>query len=225
MAEAARRAPQITQPTWIIADEQTAGRGRQGKPWQAPSGNLMATLVYRPQADAPQAALRSFMAANALFESLASHIDPSKLSQKWPNDVLLNGGKIAGILLESSGGPQVDWLSIGFGVNLALAPDLPDVPFPPVSLIGEGGAQVPPVQLLTELATNFAAQEAVMAEHGFDKIRQTWLRHAARLGDVITARTPQREVQGTFETIDEDGSLVLRTAAGPTILAAAEVFF
>lgn len=225
MAEAARLAPTLSRPTWIWADHQTGARGRQGRPWASQAGNLMVTLIYRPDATAAQAALRSFMAANALFEALALYTDRRKLSQKWPNDVLLNGGKVAGILLESSGGPQINWLAIGFGVNLAQAPDLPDAPFGPVSLKGEGAAAPSPARFLTELATNFATEEAVLAQLGFDKIRNDWLRHAARLGETITARTVHHEVTGTFETIDETGALVLRTAAGPQVLPAAEVFF
>lgn len=226
MAEAVRRAPNLTRPTWIMADEQTAGRGRQGRNWTSQPGNLMATLVYRPKASPAEAAQRSFMAANALFEALALHLDRARLSQKWPNDVLLNGGKVAGILLESSGaGNQVDWLAIGVGVNLAHAPQMADALFPPVSVIGEGGPTLDPAMFLTELASNFATEEAVLRELGFAKIRQTWLRHAARLGDVITARTTRGEITGTFDSIDEEGNLVLITGVGPQVISAADVYF
>lgn len=218
MSEAQRRAPVC--PTWICADVQTAGRGRQGKTWQAPRGNLMATLFYRPLVTPQQAALRSFMAANALFEALALYVDRTRLQQKWPNDVLLDGGKVAGILLESSGqGARLDWLAIGIGVNLAFAPDL-DQPFTPVAL-----GRIDPHRLLTEIALNFATEEAVMADLGFDPIRRAWLRHAARLGEVITARTGGEQLQGIFEGIDEQGALILSTPGGRKTLPAAEVYF
>lgn len=225
MAEAARRAPDLAGPTWILAQRQTAARGRRGRAWQQPPGNLAATLVYRPWATPRDAAKRSFMAANALFEALALQTDRSHLQLKWPNDVLLNGGKVAGILLESAGrGPLVDWLAIGFGVNLIAAPP-EGGDFRPVSLTGEGGRHVTPRDFLSVLASHFATQEAKLAALGFGRIREDWLRHAARIGEEITARTAQGEVTGIFDTVDLDGNLILITATGPQIIAAADVYF
>lgn len=225
MAEAARIASALTRPTWIIADRQTKGRGRLGRAWDAPVGNLYATLVYRPNCSAQDAAKRSFMAANALFEALALHVPRDRLAKKWPNDVLLDGGKIAGILLEALGqGACVDWLAIGIGVNIAHAPDL-DAPFPPVSLAGQGGPKLDPARLASEIASNFETQERMLHEFGFGRIRRDWLRDAARLGEGISARTATGTYRGTFDSLDEDGNLVLITAAGPQIIAAGEVYF
>ncbi|MBQ1204111.1 MAG: biotin--[Loktanella sp.] len=95
MAEAARRAALIDQPTWIMAHHQTAARGRRGRAWQSPAGNLNATLIFKPDASAAEAARRSFLAANALYAALAIYVPAEKLSLKWPNDVLLSGGKVA----------------------------------------------------------------------------------------------------------------------------------
>jgi BirA family transcriptional regulator, biotin operon repressor / biotin---[acetyl-CoA-carboxylase] ligase len=226
MAEAARRAPDLHRPTWIMARQQTAARGRRGKVWMQPPGNLAATLIYKPDVTAPEAAKRSFMAANALYETLAIYIDRSHLSLKWPNDVLLNGGKVAGILLESAGrGPFVDWLSIGVGVNLTGVPTALTGPFPPVSLLGEGGPVVTPEDFLTVLAGHFATQEGKLATLGFARIRDDWLRHAARLGEVITARTGKEVIKGIFDSVDDDGNLVLITGMGPRAISAADVFF
>lgn len=225
MAEAARIAPALTRPTWIVAERQTAGRGRQGRAWADGAGNLMATLVYRPDAPPAEAAKRSFMAANAVFEALALYLDRNRLSKKWPNDVLLDGGKVAGLLLEASGvGPKVDWLAIGIGVNLVSAPEI-EAAFAPVSLTGQGVAAPDPRRLLSEIATNIATEERMWAELGFGRIRRDWLRDAARLGEVITARTAREEVTGTFDSIDEEGNLVLITGAGPRLISAGEVFF
>ena len=225
MAEAARMAPGIDRPTWILAHRQTAARGRRGRDWQQPPGNLAATLVYRPWSTPRDAAKRSFMAANALFEALALFTDRTHLQLKWPNDVLLNGGKVAGILLESAGrGALVDWLAVGFGVNLIAAPPRGG-DFRPVSLTGEGGEFVAPRAFLAVLASHFATQEAKFAALGFARIREDWLRHAARLGETITARTSQGEVTGIFDTVDLDGNLILITAAGPQVIPAADVFF
>ena len=216
MAEAARRVPTLDRPTWIMAHRQTAARGRRGRVWGFPEGNFAATYVFRPGGNAASAALRSFMAANATFEALAMKIDRDRLAVKWPNDVLLNGGKVAGILLESSGqGGVVDWLSIGIGVNLVAVPDgVRDAGFPPVSLAAEGGQPVDVHEMLSLLATNMATEERIFQELGFGPIRESWLKKAARLGEVITARTARDDVTGVFETVDEAGQLVLRTPKG-----------
>ena len=226
MAEAARRAADLSGPTWIMAHTQTAARGRRGRVWQHPAGNLAATLIYKPDATAAEAAKRSFLAANALFETLAMYVDRLALSLKWPNDVLLNGGKVAGILLESAGrGPFIDWLSVGFGVNLLTVPDGLTGPFPPVSLRGAGGDAVAAQDFLTVLASNYATQEGKLATFGFARIREDWLRHAAKLGEVITARTGKDVIKGIFDTVDDDGALVLITGRGPQAIPAADVFF
>ena len=166
------------------------------------------------------------MAANALLEALSIYIDRRKISLKWPNDVLINGGKVAGILLESSGrGPFMDWLSVGIGVNLSYAPDIDGAAFAPVSVAGEGGEPVRPEDFLVTLATAFATQEKKLDAMGFARIREDWLKHAARLGETITARTSTATIEGLFDTIDKDGNLVLITSKGPKAIPAADVYF
>ena len=227
MAEAAARVPMLDRPTWIMAKEQTGGRGRQGRPWIHPTGNLAATLVWRPEATPQEAAKRSFLAANALFEALSHFVLRDALSVKWPNDVLLNEGKVAGILLESSGtGPFVDWLAVGVGVNLSEVPEgVKDAAFPPVSLLDEGGEAVTPQDFLTVLADCYATQEMMLERLGFGRIRDDWLRRAARLGEIITARTPKGDVTGIFDSVNEEGALVLITGSGPKAISAADIFF
>ena len=226
MAEAARRAPTLDRPTWIMALHQSDARGRRGTSWSHGPGNFAATYVLKPGGNPASAALRSFAAANALFETLAMFTDRTRLGLKWPNDVLLNGGKIAGILLESTGkAGQIDWLSVGFGVNLRHAPDIRDAAFPPVSLASEK-ATIPDLdELLSILASNMATQERIFSELGFAPIRESWLRQAARLGEVITARTARGETTGVFETVDEAGRLVLKSPKGLVAIPAAEVYF
>lgn len=227
MAEAARRAPDLKRPTWIMALKQTAGRGRQGRPWRHPEGHFAATYVFRPLGGPQDAALRSFFAANALYEALALRIDRDRLSLKWPNDVLLDGGKVAGILLESVGTTgRVDWLSVGIGVNLKEAPeDIDDAAFPPVGFEASGGEPTDVYELLSFLASNMETEERLFAEFGFAPIREKWLRRAARLGEVITARTAHEEIIGRFETVDEAGCLVLATPKGQVRVSAADVYF
>lgn len=227
MTEAARVAASLTSPTWIMAHNQTAARGRRGRAWVTPVGNLNATLVFKPDATPAQAAQRSFLAANALYHALAIFVPADQLSLKWPNDVLLNGGKVAGILLESaSSGTGVAYLSIGIGVNLSHVPQgVADAAFAPTSLKAAGGWDVDAADFLTSLASAYADQEDLLETHGFAHIRANWLKHAARLGEVITARTSTAEITGTFDTIDADGNLVLITQAGAQSIPAADVYF
>jgi len=230
MAEAARQAPGLGSPTWICALEQTAARGRRGRPWRSPPGNFAASLVMRPEGPPGQVALRSFVAALALRDALAAVTGrPEALGLKWPNDVLLNGGKVAGILLESLGqGPRVDTLVIGIGVNMAAAPSATELEpgaVPPVSLAEETGVRVTPEEFLDLLAPAYDRWERQFVTDGFAPIRTAWLQDAVRLGDRITARTTRHETSGTFTDVDMDGHLVLQTARGPHRIAAADIFF
>ena len=151
------------------------------------------------------------------------------LALKWPNDVLLNGGKLAGILLESAGqGGHLAHLAIGIGVNVVAAPEpgaLEPGALRPVSLLGEVGAQVAPETLFDHLASAYARREAEFTARGFAPIREAWLARAAKLGQTITARTAARETSGTFETVDASGALVLHTSEGRVAIPAADVYF
>lgn len=230
MSEAARLAPHLAGPAWILAREQTAARGRRGRAWQMPPGNFSATLLFRPKVTLPEAALYTFVSSLALEEALALVGGPhARLSIKWPNDVLLNGGKIAGILLESVGqGRQTASLAVGIGVNLAAAPPADRVEpgaVHPVSLLGETGIRIAPEDFLSPLAMAFDRWSRQYETYGFGPIREAWLARAARLGQPLTARTGQEVTEGIFETIDDTGAMILRTAAGPRAIAAADVFF
>jgi BirA family transcriptional regulator, biotin operon repressor / biotin---[acetyl-CoA-carboxylase] ligase len=223
-AEALRRAPGLTGPLWVLARRQTGGRGRRGRAWVDPAGNFAATLAL-PLSESPaRMALRSFTAALALHEALEGvcHLGPA-LKLKWPNDLLLNGGKLSGILLESGEGGV---LAIGIGVNLHAAPaQAPDAAFAPVSLREGAGHALSPERLLDHLAPAFARWEALYRAHGFAPLRATFLEHAARLGETITARTGSDTITGRFETIDETGALILVTAQGQRAIPAADIHF
>jgi BirA family biotin operon repressor/biotin-[acetyl-CoA-carboxylase] ligase len=229
-AFAARLAPDLSGPAWIMAGLQTAGRGRRGRAWSSPRGNFSATLILRPTERPEIVALRSFAAALALRDACVALTGlPDSFTLKWPNDVLLNGGKLAGILLESLGqGAQVQHLAIGIGVNLIAAPD-PALVEPgalrPVSLLAETGLRITPGALLDALAPAYARWEQVFTTQGFAPLRSAWLAHAARLGEPIRARTGQTTRDGIFETVDATGALVMMTAEGRVAIPAAEVFF
>jgi BirA family biotin operon repressor/biotin-[acetyl-CoA-carboxylase] ligase len=188
MEEAARIAPGLGGPEWVLGLRQTKGRGRRGRPWADPGGNFSATLVLWPEGDAGQVALRSFVAALALHEACVEVTGQAeRFTLKWPNDVLLNGGKLAGILLERAAMPGARApLLIGIGVNLAACPPVDAVEpggLRPVSLKAETGVEIAPEAFLVPLARAFAKWEAQFATHGFAPIRRAWLSHAARLGE------------------------------------------
>jgi BirA family transcriptional regulator, biotin operon repressor / biotin---[acetyl-CoA-carboxylase] ligase len=228
-AHALRLAPSLTGPAWFLGLEQTAGRGRRSRPWVSPLGNFYATLLIQIQEPAEQVALRSFTAAVALREAFVQLTKlPEAFALKWPNDVLLNGGKVAGILLESSTSPRGMDLALGIGVNLIGAPPVSLVEagaLPPVSLLQETGLRIAPEAFLDALALAFARWEAIFQAEGFAPVRAEWLSHAARLGEVIRARTGTETREGVFETIDAKGNLILRMNSGPVAIPAAEVFF
>jgi BirA family transcriptional regulator, biotin operon repressor / biotin---[acetyl-CoA-carboxylase] ligase len=223
-AEALRRASAgETGPVWIMARRQTAARGRRGRAWSAPAGNFGATLLIRPPGDR---ALRSFVAALGLFDAMVAVTGrPELFAIKWPNDVLLSGGKLAGILLEAVNGGA---LAIGVGVNLAVAPDpasLEPGAVPPVALREATGLAVSPEEFLDQLAPAVAAWEDRLTDEGFAPLRAAWLARATRIGEPITARLPDRTLTGRFETVDPTGALVLATTDGRVVLPAAEIAF
>lgn len=223
-AEALRRAAAgEVGPLWLMARRQSAARGRRGRSWVTFPGNLAATLLLRPPGVLAQ---RSFVAALGLHDAMVAATGrPELFGLKWPNDVLLGGGKLAGILLESGGNGA---LAVGFGVNLAAAPDwetLEAGAVPPVSLAAATGIAVPPEDFLGLLAPAVQAWEQILVAQGFEPVRRAWLARATHLGGEVTARMPDRTIAGRFETIDETGALVLATVTGRTVLPAAEVFF
>lgn len=229
-AHALREAPALQGPAWFLGLEQTAGRGRRARAWASPRGNFYGTLLLFPKERADQVALRSFAAALALREAMASLTGlPEAFALKWPNDVLLNGSKVAGILLEaSSSGAGVQALAIGIGVNLFAHPDpsmIEPGALPAVSLLSETGLRITPEGFLDALAPAYARWEALFTAQGFAPLRAEWLAHAARIGETIRARTGKDTFHGVFETIDSQGNLILATASGPMAIPAAEVFF
>jgi BirA family transcriptional regulator, biotin operon repressor / biotin---[acetyl-CoA-carboxylase] ligase len=223
-AEARRLAPTQPTPLWITAASQTAGRGRRGRAWESPSGNLAATLLIRPERPLAQWAQLSFAAAIATADMAAQFAPQARMAVKWPNDVLGDGRKVAGILLEVVGPSSADQaLAIGIGVNLAAYPG--DTEFPAISLAALGARPILPPQALGVLAQNFAGWYDIWRADGFAPIRDAWLARAAGLGQRIRARLPDREQTGVFEGIDADGALLLSEAGRTTTIAAGDVFF
>jgi BirA family biotin operon repressor/biotin-[acetyl-CoA-carboxylase] ligase len=202
-------------PLWITARRQTAGRGRRGRPWVSEPGNLYASLLLTDPAPPQRAAELSLVAALAVHDALAERapVLGPRLQVKWPNDILCDGAKLAGILVEGESAPgRALAVVIGVGVNCAHYP--PDTAYPATSL-AEAGALVTPESLARALAGTMAQRLAQWARgDNFAAIRTAWLRRAAGLGAPARVRLPEREVEGVVETLDDTGRLVLRLADG-----------
>lgn len=209
----------------VTARRQLAGRGRHGRQWTSPEGNLYCSVLLRPECPVAAAAQLSFVAAVALSECLAAHLPDSKhLGCKWPNDILYDGAKLAGILIESQGraDSETDWVVIGSGVNLIHCP--PDTPYPATHL-RRAGATICPGTLLGEYVRMLDIWYGHWKRDGFSPVRDAWLARACYLGEEMVARTGSRQWRGIFEGLGNDGALQLRLADGSRHqITAGEVF-
>ena len=213
--EAKRRARAgAPEGTLIVARQQSSGRGRRGRTWQSPEGNLYCSLVLRPERRLTEAAQLSFVAAVALAETLTNWLPAERIGLKWPNDVLVDGAKISGILLESEvqSEGRADWIVVGVGVNLASCPVGLDRPA--AALNDVAGTTITADALLAALALDFVAWYDRWVEQGFVPVRAAWLAHAAFLNEQIAVRLPEGDTGGIFEGLDADGSMLLRLEDG-----------
>lgn len=225
---------------WVVSKKQESGRGRRGRAWATPEGNLAATLLKVLDQDLQHAATLGFVAGLALADALDAVAPNARFSVgvdggsgqgvkrfelKWPNDVLASGAKLAGILLESTllGQGRLA-IAIGIGVNVVAHPD--DVPYPATSL-GSLGAGVDAETLFLALSDAWSENERIWAGgRGLASIRKRWLARAAGLGSEVAVRIEGNVVRGVFETIDEDCRFVIRDAKGETVkIAAGDVHF
>jgi BirA family biotin operon repressor/biotin-[acetyl-CoA-carboxylase] ligase len=211
---------------WITAGEQASGRGRRGRAWASPPGNLYASLLLRNPADARRAADICFVAALAVSDAVFA-VAPraaSVLSLKWPNDVLIGGAKTAGILVEGSHDGGQFSVVTGCGVNIVSHP--PQTPYPATHLAAHD-ATVTAADVFAALADGFATRLAQWrGGAGFGLIREAWLSRAAGLGRRIVVRLPSGDLDGVFEALDDDGALILRGDDGTSRpVAAGEIFF
>jgi BirA family biotin operon repressor/biotin-[acetyl-CoA-carboxylase] ligase len=224
---------------WVVAKEQTAGHGRRGRAWQTPAGNLAATLLIVQHERLTNAATLGFVAGLALESAIRTTL-PSigikigldgasssvgRLALKWPNDVLFDGAKVAGILLEAvTSSSRQHSLVIGIGVNVRHTPQ--GVPYPATSLFEHGG-DIRPEDLFTALAESWVDQVTLWNEgHGFATVRDLWLERAAGVGAPIAVKSGEEVYRGTFETIDDNGRLIVRAADGSSrAISAGDVHF
>jgi BirA family biotin operon repressor/biotin-[acetyl-CoA-carboxylase] ligase len=207
---------------WALA--QSAGHGRQGRLWISPPGNLYASVILRPAVPAGIAAQLGFAAALAVVDACRALAPDAALALKWPNDVLLAGKKLAGILLESQARADggLAWLVLGIGINLATYPVLVDYP---ATALSATGVEIAPEAMLAALSRHLLRwHEAWRGGEGFAALRAAWLARAHGLGQRLRARQGSAELHGIFKGLDEDGALLLETALGIRRIEAGEVF-
>lgn len=204
--------------TVIIARQQTLGRGRQGRVWQSPPGNVFLSLLLRPPPEtAPHMGQLAFVAGLAVGEALGSFGCPWLL--KWPNDVLVFGRKISGILLESEPG----WVVAGMGINVQHSPPVSDKP---VTSLRQEGYDVEPEAVTDRLLPRFQHWYQVWLSTGFEPVREEWLKHAYNLGRPIkVALANGAMAEGQFDNLDADGALLLGANGKTTRILAGDVFF
>lgn len=215
--EAARLADSgAPEGTVVWAREQTGGRGRRGRRWTSPAGNLYCSTVLRPDCPAPRAAELGFVAALAVADIVPTG---RAVRVKWPNDVLVDGGKVAGILPESAIGEdgKAQHVVMGIGVNVGFAPELSEMRYPSAMLGGtvEGA--------LEKLTAALAARLDQWRRAGFETIRAAWLAKAGPIGLDVDVKLGEELVRGRFAGIDGDGALLLETSAGRRKIVAGEL--
>ncbi len=217
-------------PIWLQANLQTAGKGRRGRIWESQKGNLFCSGLFPIEdGDLESAARLSYAAALAAAQTCDAYIHPDLITIKWPNDILVDGAKAAGILLESGTGPAGPWLCVGVGLNLLSAPD--NMPYRATCLSAhmrtDDPEEIPTAMgALATLARHFENWRKIYAKEGFAPIRAAWLARAAGLNGPVTARLMDRQVQGKFIGLSEKGELEVQEPSGTvTYISSGEVFF
>lgn len=194
--------------SWLRAGRQTGGKGRMGRVWESPDGNLYCSTLVRLQSCDPLPHTLALVAGNAVH-ALVAPLCSGQVRIKWPNDILVDGAKIAGILLERAG----DAIVVGIGINVAGHPVGLDRPV--TSLATQGAADATAEMLYERLAQLFAYWLSIWRAQGLDPIRTHWLLNAHPTGTPMRVIQPDGgEVEGTFDTLDRQGMLILRLANG-----------
>nr|WP_202396990.1 biotin--[acetyl-CoA-carboxylase] ligase [Pseudoroseomonas coralli] len=208
----------------VLARRQTAGRGTQGRPWHSSSGNLHLSLLWRPPGPARELPQWALLVAVALAETVASLLPPeASLALKWPNDLLLNGAKCAGILTQAAPDERggIAWIVAGIGVNLREAPSLPDRPT--ASLAGGGIVPPGPVAFAEALLASLDRWREAQQAGGFTPVREAWMRHGPSPGSALLLKQPHGLVSGRYAGLAEDGRLQLRVGNELLAFAAGEL--
>jgi BirA family transcriptional regulator, biotin operon repressor / biotin---[acetyl-CoA-carboxylase] ligase len=220
---------------WFVTTEQTAGRGRRNRPWIAPRGNLASSILEVMEISPSVAATLGFAAGLAIEAALqkvsveallrSAGSDQLNFSLKWPNDVLAGQKKLVGIGLEAEviSGNRLAVI-VGIGTNVVAAPE--GTPTPATSLAALG-VQITAEELFAELSDSWTEYRAIWdGGRGFGEIRKLWLKRAAGLGQAVAIKSGGATIEGTFDTLDEQGCMVVRTSAGARVpITAGDVYF
>jgi BirA family biotin operon repressor/biotin-[acetyl-CoA-carboxylase] ligase len=222
-------------PIWFVTSEQTAGRGRRNRPWIAPRGNLASSILEVINVPPSVAATLGFAAGLALEAALqkvsieaslrSAGSEDMKFSLKWPNDLLAGQNKLAGILLEAEAVADNRLaVVVGIGTNVVAAPE--GTPTPATSLAALG-VHIGAEELFAELSDAWAEFRGLWDHgRGFGEVRRLWLQRAAGLGKPVAIRSGGATVEGTFDTIDEAGCMIVRTSGGKRVpISAGDVYF
>ncbi len=219
LSRAARGAPH---GTLILAASQTRGRGRRGRSWHSPEGNLHLSMILRPECQNLPIHGMAFAAALAVRDLLATALPEASLGLKWPNDVLVSGRKISGLLIERPTG-QGGALVLGVGINLVAHPD--DTPYPATDVVHEGGC-LDVDRAVAGFVRAFDRRYRALVESGFSALRQEWLAHAVGLGKGLRVEVEGARFDGLFHGLDPEGALLLDLGQGRMkTVTAGDVFF
>ncbi len=224
---------QIDHNHLILADSQTGGKGRMGKNWQSPSGNLYFSLLLKPQKSINKSSQLSFLAAVALGLTIDKFNNDKSIQKpihhKWPNDILLDGKKIAGILLESDYANNqqlettiVNFIVLGIGVNVNSHPT--NTSFPASNLASEGLIFVNKNKILKSFLDDFANLYQQWLKFSFTPIRNLWLSKAYKIKEKITVNLPKQTLEGIFYDLDNEGNLLLEVDGRIILINSGEVF-
>lgn len=219
LLDALRTGARVPEGEWLVTDRQTAGRGRQGREWFDGTGNFMGSTVVRPGPNDPPAHTLALLAGLALYEAVTPLCsNPSALKLKWPNDLLLGGAKLAGILLEREG----DAVVLGFGVNLAKAPDLPDRETVAMTALGPAPSRD---LFARDLAISLDKELERWRNYGLEPILRRWTAAAHSVGTRLNVHEPDGSTcEGTFRGLDTEGALQITLPDGtPRTIHAGDV--
>ncbi len=198
---------------WIAAHQQTAGRGRAGRAWVSPSGNLYTTALFKWSGSVAEATRIPFAAALGVSDTVEQFAPDARPKLKWPNDVRCDGAKISGILIETGeAGGHGRWIAAGIGINVAHAPDVPEQATTSIADL-RGDLLVDPQAVLEALRAAFSARLTEVTE-GFARTRLAWLERADGLGETVRIKCDDAMVEGVFKDMDADGALLLQLQDG-----------
>ncbi|MEL6291233.1 MAG: biotin--[acetyl-CoA-carboxylase] ligase [Pseudomonadota bacterium] len=221
-------------PVWIAARRQTAGRGRSGRSWEVDEGNLAASLIFTPSAPPSDLAQLSFVAGVAAFDAIADVMSnrdgetsanqlKSGMQLKWPNDILIDGAKVAGLLVETTMVGREMRAIIGVGINVVSAPVLTDRETTALQVLVPASAQTKgaPISaeiVLDKLSRHIARELETWANgDGFSKVREAWLARGLPIGAAMRVHTGNAQRSGTFAGLDADGALLIREPTGSVL--------